>query len=393
MADFEWVDDGARLAELVDVVRTAPAYAVDTEFHRERTYYPRLALVQVAWSGGVALVDPQAVSVAPLAGVLEGPGVAVLHAADQDLEVLDRACGAVPTSLFDTQLAAGFMGFSSPSLVTLLERVLGVRLPKGDRLSDWTRRPLTAGQQAYAAADVAHLLDLRDVIVAELDRRGRRMWAEQECTELLRRPRQPQDPDTAWWRLKEARQLRGTACRVAQAVAAWRERRAARLDILPRFVLPDLAVAAMAHRPPLDEAGLHEVRGLDRRYLRGDVTAELLAAIAAGLDLDDSALRVPVSEEVDRRFRPAVALVSAWVGQLAADLDVDPALLATRADLHAFLRGDGTARLATGWRNELVGEPVHDLVDGRAALAFDGRGGLVLEDRSHSARSHHPERE
>ena len=393
MADFEWVDDGARLAELVDVVRTAPAYAVDTEFHRERTYYPRLALVQVAWSGGVALVDPQAVSVAPLAGVLEGPGVAVLHAADQDLEVLDRACGAVPTSLFDTQLAAGFMGFSSPSLVTLLERVLGVRLPKGDRLSDWTRRPLTAGQQAYAAADVAHLLDLRDVIVAELDRRGRRMWAEQECTELLRRPRQPQDPDTAWWRLKEARQLRGTACRVAQAVAAWRERRAARLDILPRFVLPDLAVAAMAHRPPLDEAGLHEVRGLDRRYLRGDVTAELLAAIAAGLDLDDSALRVPVSEEVDRRFRPAVALVSAWVGQLAADLDVDPALLATRADLHAFLRGDGTARLATGWRNELVGEPVHDLVDGRAALAFDGRGGLVLEDRSHSARRHPPEGE
>src|SRR5947208_346393 len=106
MADFEWVDDGARLAELVDEVRMGPAYCVDTEFHRERTYYPRLALVQVAWAGGVVLIDPQATSVAPLADVLRGPGLAVLHAADQDLEVLERACGAVPGRLFDTQLAA-----------------------------------------------------------------------------------------------------------------------------------------------------------------------------------------------------------------------------------------------------------------------------------------------
>jgi ribonuclease D len=376
------VEDGAELDRLVEDLDGADLYAIDTEFHRERTYFPHVALVQVAWAGGVALVDAMAVELTPLARVVEGPGGAVAHAADQDLEVLRHACGAVPTSLFDTQLAAGFLGLSSPSLGSLVERFVGVRLPKGDRLTDWTRRPLTAGQRAYAAADVSHLLGARLAIRAELEERGRLAWAEEECRLLLSRVRQPQDPATAWWRMKDARSLRGPARGVAQSVAAWRERRAATLDVPPRFVLPDLALGSIAHKPPGTAQELAAVRGLDPRHLKPSVVSDLLEAVAAGSDLPPAELRLPPAEEADRRQRPAVALAAAWVSQLGADLEIDAALLATRADLQALLRGDPDARLSRGWRAELVGEPVRRLAAGEASLAFDGRGGLVLEARS-----------
>ena len=376
----EWVEDQHRFDTIVDEVAEAGAYALDTEFHRERTYYPRLALLQLAWPGGLALVDPLAVEVAPLARLLDGPGTAVLHAADQDLEVLLRACGTLPTRLFDTQLAAGFLGFSTPSLQALVEQVLATRLPKGDRLTDWTRRPLTSDQQTYAAADVEHLLELRDIISGRLRQRDRYGWAELECEERRVQARAAQDPETAWWRLKASRSLRGSARGVAQEVAAWRERRAADLDVPPRFVLPDLALASIAQRPPRTAKDLTAVRGLDGRYLRGEIGGELMAAVERGRSLAEAEVRRPPAEHFERALRPAVTLVSAWVGQLAADLEIDPGLLANRSDLQAYLRRDADARLATGWRHDLVGQPVGRLVEGKAALAFEGER-LVLEDR------------
>ena len=380
---YEWVADQGRLEGLAAELAAAGAYAIDTEFHRERTYYPRLALLQVAWPGGLALVDPFAVDLRALAPVLEGPGVAVLHAADQDLDVLERACGAVPGRVFDTQLAAGFVGMSSPSLVTLVDHVLGVRLPKGDRLTDWTRRPLTEHQQAYAASDVEHLLQLRGELVRRLTDRGRLAWAEDESELLRTRRRGAPDPATAWWRLKEARQLRGGSRGVAQEVASWREQRAAHLDVPPRFVLSDLALSSIAQRPPRNQAELRAVRGVDGRQL-GDSAAQLLAAVQRGRELPDGALRRPPVDELDRSMRPAVAMASAWVAQLAAQSEIDAALLATRADLQAFLRGEPGARLAVGWRRDVVGGPIRHLVDGKAALALDGSS-LVLEARSYEA--------
>ena len=356
------------------------AYAVDTEFHRERTYYPHLDLVQIGWAGGLALIDPLALDVAPLAEVLDGPGLGVLHAADQDLEILRTACGTVPSRLFDTQTAAGFLGMSSPSLQSLVERLLGVRLRKGDRLADWTRRPLGPDQRAYAAADVEHLLALRDEIAGRLVARGRLVWAEEECELARLQQRGPVAPERAWWKQRDARSLRGRSMGVAQEVAAWRERRAMALDIPPRFVLPDLALAAIAQRPPATAGDLASVRGLDGRHAKGAVGEEIMAAVRRGLALDPAAVQRPPIDDLDRALRPAVALVSAWVVQLAADLEVDPALLATRADVQALLRGDADARLASGWRQSLVGEPVRRLVDGEATLAFQG-GRLVLEPR------------
>ena len=338
--------------------------------------------MQRAWRGGVALVDPLAVDVAALRPLLASGATIVMHASSQDLEILERACGEPPARLFDTQVAAGFLGHGLPGLGTLLHRVLGVSLPKADRLTDWLHRPLSKNARAYAVADVAHLLDLADALRAELDARDRLAWVDEECELLRVRHGTPNDPEVAWWRIKDARTLRGKHAAVAQAVAAWRERRAAEIDRPVRTVLPDLAIVAVAQRLPTVPDDLARLRGLDDRHLRGKPVEQLLAAVRTGLDTEPGDVRLPPSDTVDRSQRAAVTLVSAWIGQLARELAIDPALLATRGDVESLLAGDEGARLLAGWRADLIGEPIRALLDGDAALAFDGRGNLVLERRS-----------
>lgn len=385
----ELIDTEGAFHQLLDTLVRVDRYALDTEFHRERTYWPDLALVQVAWPAvegrpaGVALIDPLAVDFAAFRDVLVEGGTLVAHAADQDLEVLYQACGARPSQLFDTQIAAAFLGHGLASLSTLAWTFLELRLQKGDRLTDWSARPLSEGQLTYAADDVAHLFDLADAVAKLLSERGRLSWAEEECELLRQRAVGPNDPTRAWWKLRDARQLRGVARGVAQEVSGWRELRAREVNQPIRFVLPDLALQAIVHGQPVTIAALRAIRGIDGRHLRGDVPAQLLQAIIRGRQLPDGALHLPPTDDVDRNWRPAVALAAAWVAQLARDEHIDASLLATRADLAAFLAEEPGSRLAGGWRADLVGRRLAGLVHGQAALAFEGAGRLVLEERSH----------
>lgn len=378
-----WVDTQSGLEDLVDALAGVDRYAIDTEFHRERTYFPKLALVQLAWDTpdgqDVALVDPLAVDVKALGRLFAGPAVAVFHAAQQDLDVLTHACGCVPGVLFDTQLAAGFIGYSTPSLVALVQGELGASLPKGDRLTDWLRRPLTADQEQYAASDVIHLFALHDKLSARLDQLGRQSWVQEACEELRQRPASGVSPDEAWTRLKDVRTLKPRARSVARSVAAWRERRAMSVDAPPRQILPDLAILGISQRQPRDQKELAQCRGVDERHWRGALGREILAAVADGAS-SEAALPASEGEDLDRHLRPAVTLVSAWVAEVARTQRIDTALLATRADLVSLLRGDDDARLGQGWRAELLGDGIRRLVEGRAGLTFDGRGGLRLID-------------
>ncbi|HEX4904042.1 MAG TPA: ribonuclease D [Acidimicrobiales bacterium] len=384
MADHRLITDAGAFDEVIEELVDQPEYAIDTEFHRERTYFPKVALVQIGWNGGkdVALVDPLAVDLAPLARVLDGPGTVLMHAGNQDLEVLQRACGTVPSKLFDTQLAAGFVGFSTPSLSLLAERVVGVHLPKASRLTDWLQRPLGEAQQTYAAADVLHLAEIARELRAVLLESDRLAWAEEECEDLRTRNWGPPDPEAAWLRMKEARQLKGKSRSVARTVAAWRERRAAELDIPSRHVLPDLALVGIAMNPPTSPTDLKKLRGVDERHTRGRTADDILAAVKQGLETPDRTAPATRRDDIDRDQRPAVALASAWLSQLARDLKIDTTLLATRSDLSSFLADDPDSRLANGWRHALLGDPIRRLVAGDFALAFDGRGGLTLEERS-----------
>lgn len=384
------ITDQAEFAEVIETLATVDRYALDTEFHRERTYFPQVALVQVAWyepgdtEPNVVLIDPLALDLAPFAKILNSDAICVLHAGVQDMEVLELACGTVPNAIFDTQIAAGFLGVSSGSLASLLDKYLNIHLAKGDRLTDWLRRPLTDNQLTYAAGDVDNLLQLTDLLIAELTELGRLAWAEEESELMRAKPRTRRAPEDAVARIKEARSLKNKQAKVATAIAAWRERKAADLDLPVRQVLPDMAVVTIAQKAPTNQKQLLDLRGVDGRHVRNGADEEIFAAIREGLEAPDPA---PSSRrpELPKELRPVVTLVTAWISQLARDHRLDPALLATRSDVESLLSKNENCRLLEGWRADLVGEPIRQLVGGDAAVAFDSEGRLVLEARSHQA--------
>lgn len=375
--DYRWVDRQADFDDLLERFSREERYALDTEFHRERTYFPRLALLQLAIPGEIALVDPLKVDVHAMQSLFASDSVAVLHAAQQDLDVLTHACGAVPRRLFDTQLAAGFVGYSTPSLSSLVQGELGVTVTKGDRLTDWLHRPLTDAQRTYAAGDVLYLLELHDLLLEHLATLGRGAWAEEACEELRTRPVSGADPESAWERVKDMKNLRPKSRGVARAVAAWRERRAMELDIPVRQVLPDLAVLGIAQRAPRTVEELSGARGVDRRHLGEAISRQLLEAVAEGRERPIENAKNG-HDDLARSLRPAVTLVSAWVAELAHRERLDTTLLATRADLVALIRGDEDARLREGWRSEVLGDQVERLLRGAAGLTFDEDHGLRL---------------
>lgn len=389
MTSFKPITNNQAFGELIEELRDEPVVALDTEFHRERTYFPKVALLQLAWRDQVAIIDPLAVDLEPFGEVLDSQATIVIHASSQDLEVLSRSCGTTPRNLFDTQIAAGFLGMSNPSLASLVEVHFGVHLPKASRLTDWLQRPLTEAQLSYAASDVLYLVELHEREISQLDSLGRLGWAEDECNTLLGKVQTTRPPETAWQKIKEARHLRGKAHDIARSVAAWRERRAIESDQPARFVLPDLAVVAIAQKAPTTPSELANIRGLDDRHRRGDYAIEITQAVREGQQTPFEVTRRPISNgELSKELRPAVSLVSSWISQLARDEGIDTAILATRSDLEALLRGDEDARLAVGWRAEMVGEPIRRLISGEASLAFSANGRLALEERSGRPVSH-----
>ena len=382
MGNYRYIDSDAGLRAAVAALSGEPRFALDTEFHRERSYWPEAALIQIAWPGDLVLIDPLAIDVRPLSKVLSGGGLMVAHAASQDLEVLERCCGAVPARIFDTQIAAGFLGRGTPALSSLYESEIGWRPPKADRLTDWLVRPLKTSQLEYAASDVMHLLEIHDRMAARLDELGRVDWAEAEFGLLLERSRRARRPEEAWSRLKEVRHLRRRDLPVVRSVAMWREQRAARVNQPVRHVLSDMAVVSIARAAPRTTEDLAAVRGVGEGVARGRLGPAILKAVADGLASNWRPPPArPARSDHAERLRPAVGLVTSWVSQLARERMIEPSLLATRADIEALIRGDPDARLSRGWRSEIVGEPVRRLVEGEAALAFDD-GQLVLEERS-----------
>jgi ribonuclease D len=378
VTNFDWITDQAEFDALVDELSETGAYALDTEFHRERTYLPQLAVVQLATLGRIALVDALAVDVHALGRAFDTDAVCVMHAGSQDLEILELETGTVPKRMFDTQIAALFCGYRTSSLGKLVEGFLGVQLDKSAQLTDWTRRPLPDADLRYAASDVAHLLELRDTLIGRLEERGRLAWAEEEIERLRSKDRSPPDADTLWWKLRGKTKLHGRARGVAQELAAWRDQVAKKQNRPPRTVLSDMALLALAQRPARNVEQLRGVRNLDLRRFKQ--TDQLLAAIQRGAELRKDAVRLPPKKPDNLpNVDGVIALCLAWLAQRAGEEGLDMSVLGTRDDMTSLVLHQ-PSRLSNGWRDTLVGGELRAIIDGTAALRVNGVA-LELLDR------------
>jgi ribonuclease D len=360
---YTLVESDAALAELARRWAEAPALGLDTEFVRTNTFFHRLGLIQVSDGRTSWLVDPVAVlDLSPLAGVFRSPGVKVLHSASEDMEVFYRAFGVLPEPLFDTQVAAALAGAGAfLSYQKLVAAFLGVEISKHETRTDWMARPLSPGQLAYAAEDVAFLLPLYERLRQELSAQGRLSWAFEDSAALLDTSRFDEDPETAYLRIKGAGRLDRRQLGALQRLAAWREREARRRDLPRSFVLKDDLLLALATRQPQTARDLQKLPSYDARQANRDAAAwlRILEENAARPETDLPRIarppHSPALRDLENRLRDAVRRKSTALG-------IPPEILAPRRILDALLRlttGKGDPRLPrelAGWRREVIGE-------------------------------------
>jgi ribonuclease D len=372
--------DPARLAELA---RQERRLGLDTEFMPEGRYRPLLCLVQVAAGGEIAVLDPlEGFDPAPLAEVLADPSVEVLlHAGRQDVAILRREWDTTFTNVFDTQVAAGFAGFSAQAGYNgLLHDVLKIRLPKTASFTRWDARPLTEEQLRYAEGDVEHLVALADEIGARLSARGRLEWAREECVAIAEATDE-RDPEEVWRRLPRVSGLDPRDRAVARALAAWRERTAAAEDRPVGSVLRDPTVVELAKRKPAGRRELAQIRGVNPDVVRRR-GPDILAAIERGRDAEPVRAGEGDRLALDAVDGPAIALAESLVRSRAQEAGLAYELIAARADLAPIVvaarRGtpEPDVRTLRGWRRELVGSELLELLAGRRTLGV-GDGGRV----------------
>jgi ribonuclease D len=357
---------------------------LDTEFMPEGRYKPLLCLVQIVVGETVAVLDPLVDSFdpAPLAAVLADPAIEiVLHAGRQDVAILRREWQTTFTNVFDTQVAAGFAGFSAQAGYNgLLHDVLRIRLPKTASFTRWDARPLTEEQLIYARGDVEHLLPLADNIQERLVSRGRLEWAREECVAIAEATDE-RDPDEVWRRLPRVSGLDPRERAVAQAIAGWRERTAAREDRPVGAILRDPTVVELAKRQPSGRRDLAQIRGItpDVVRRRGD---DVIAAIERGRQAPPIKLEEGDRSATEAVDGPTIALAESLVRSRAQEAGLAYELIAARADLSpvvvAARRGQPEPEVRTlqGWRRELVGAELLELLAGKRTLGV-GTGGRV----------------
>ena len=351
---------------------------VDTEFMRERTYWPELCVVQLGGDHDVAVIDAQAegIDLAPLGALLAEKSVLkVFHAARQDIEIFVLRFGAVPTPLFDTQIAAMVAGFGDQvGYDALVGGLTGRPIDKAHRFSDWSARPLTPAQIAYAANDVTHLRDVYRRLRTRLDHDNRLEWVAEEMTALSNIGLYRADPETAWERLKPRSGNRRFLGRL-QALAAWREREARRINIPRQRVLRDEALTEIAATAPADAAALARVRGINRGFAEGLMGESLMRVIAAVQAMPDSALPpAPPSRDAPRPSPALVALLKVLLQAKCEQNHVAPRLIASSDEIDRLVVEDAPDIPALhGWRREVFGEDALALKQGRIALGAAGR--------------------
>ena len=381
---IEFINSSEALAALCARLETEAFITVDTEFMREKTYYPELCLVQLAGTTDVAVVDAQApgMDLAPLGQLLAKPEIVkVFHACRQDIEIFLLLFGAIPQNLFDTQVAAMVAGFGDQvGYDSLVQALTGAHIDKAHRFSDWSARPLSKSQLAYAAADVTHLRLVYEKLKTKLQTEGRLDWVAEEMAMLTRPETYHVEPERAWERLK----IRSNSRRqlgVAKAIAAWREREAQRINIPRGRLLKDEQIPEIASLAPDNVEALAKARGVSTGFAGGRTGASLLAAIAEAKALPEESLpKIERQREASKASPALVALLKVLLAAIAEKNNVAPRLIAGGDDIEALALDESTPNpVLEGWRREMFGETALRLIRGQIALSAQGKRIKVVE--------------
>lgn len=378
------IETTADLQTLADELATAPYVALDTEFMRDSTYWPKLCLIQIAGPNVAAIIDPLAegLDLTPFFALIARPEIVkVLHAGRQDIEIFWHKGRVIPDPLFDTQIVAMVCGFGeAASYETLARKIAHVEIDKSARFTDWARRPLTKRQLEYALADVTHLRVIYEKLAAELKQTGRESWVAEEIDALKSEELYALDPTQAWKRLK-ARTGNKRFLTALAVVAEWREREAQTRDVPRSRVLKDEVLLEIASNPPEDGDALERIRSVPKGFAASRMGRGLLEAIAEGKSRP--APNIP-HEPHHRRHRDpspaAVDLLKTLLRLRAEAAKVAPRLIANAEDIERLASGedDGVAAL-TGWRREVFGKDAIALRKGQLAIALENNEAVVVE--------------
>lgn len=376
----------AELKGFCDQIADAPFVAVDTEFMRETTYWPKLCLVQVAAPAMAAVIDPLAegIDLAPLLAILADDKVEkVFHAARQDIEIFNNL-GVIPKPLFDTQIAGMAAGFGEQiAYDALVRQMLKIDLDKSSRFTDWARRPLSDAQLSYALADVTHLAELYPILRDRLEKAGRIGWVMEEMGQLVDPALYDTEPENAWRRLKP-RKYAPKYLAVLRSVASWRERTAQMRDQPRGRILKDDAIDEIANQAPTDLDALNRLRSAPKGFAGSRFGNEVVEAVRAALK--DPEGYAPTIERENGGTSPAsgaiVELLKVLLKARAEDAGVASKLIATVSDLEKIASDDDADTAALhGWRREAFGEDALKLKRGELALVLDGTRVRVVEVR------------
>lgn len=373
--NIQYIDRAEQLPALCQQISQEPWIALDTEFLREKTYYPKFCLLQIAAPGWVACIDPLAIEdLQPLLEVIYQPSIIkVLHSCRQDLEIFYQLTGKVPNPIFDTQIAAPLLGFQeNPGYAMLVSSFLNINLNKAHTRTDWSVRPLSADQIQYAADDVIYLCKIYELMLNQLRQLGRDHWLESDFA-LLNNPELYQVvPENVWLKIRGKNKLTGKQLSIMQSLSEWRERNA-QLENKPRsWLLSDDLMLELAKLQPVTVAELAKIRNMNERTVKryGEVLCSLISVARERppkpLQDKDKAVKKTQQHEA------VLDILSAVVRIRAEQNSLNPIILASRKDLEDLWLGEETCVLLSGWRHQMAGRELQALLAGELSIKLTG---------------------
>lgn len=381
--DPVYISNQEDLEAFAQRARTSSVLAVDTEFLREKTYYAKLCLLQMATDDEIVIVDPFSVRDLKVLAelMLDESVVKLFHAGSQDLEIIYREVGVLPRPLFDTQVAAALLGQAQQiGYGALVHAVCGISLKKVDSYTDWSQRPLSDSQLDYAADDVRYLPETYRIMRAQLEEKGRLSWLAPDFEEMCDPRRYVADPRERFRRLKRVNQLTRAQLAAAREVAAWRETEAQRRDVPRKWVLTDEQIVEMCKRDARTIDDLFMVRGVRERLSTRDARALVALMVRAYSLPEDELPELDHGSRSERNVDAEVDLMTALVRLRAKENDIAMQTLAGHGDLTLVARGHLDVDVMRGWRRAIIGDELLDLLAGKISLRLDGGALEVIRE-------------